>query len=138
MRETHQTAATAKFINAYLTAPVKEFPGSFRMRIIHPIITKDGSVFSVQASEGHYCSPRTANGPYTQVEVMTDVPVPGHRRQQKSEGICAYADINVIARVINAHGGIDFEATKTGNRMLKPEPKVEEVEEVDGGAYWYC
>lgn len=34
------------------------------------MVTKDGLRLSVQASEGHYCSPKDRVGPYSSVEVL--------------------------------------------------------------------
>lgn len=130
---------TAEALQSYLSVSAKDVGGGYRMKIIFPIICKDGSSLSVQASEGHYCYPRCASGPYETVEIMTDVLLPKYARQMKTDSVYSQIPVEYVARIINKHGGIDTELTKKGNQMNTPRPPVEEIEEENPGeAYEYC
>jgi hypothetical protein len=61
---------------------------------------KDGTRYSVQASDGHYCSPKTKDGPWTSFEVWADYP---SGKPAKIQGWVARDTIN---RWIHRHGGI--------------------------------
>ena len=67
---------------------------------------KDGTTISVQASEYHYCSPRTHNGPYHQVEVWCipeDVQVSEFEYNVFEPS--AYVPIEAVVKFIDNHGG---------------------------------
>lgn len=86
------------YVNDYFT----KNPGSLRK----PLRTKRGDTLSVQASRGHYCSPRGDKGPYTAVEVWWSgnrCPRTLRPHQQKGDdgplGWVPVADVNLwIAR----------------------------------------
>ena len=91
------------------TAPV-EYGQVISYKPIAPIIKcKDGTTLSVQASEGHYCSPRTDTGPYSEVEVwcITDSPTPVTEFEYDSEDPSAYVPITSVVAFIDNHGGME-------------------------------
>ena len=69
-----------------------------------PIVCKDGFRMSVQASAGHYCSPKNDTGPYVSVEVYSD----GSEPLLKADdgGISGWTPAKVVMDVIVKHGGI--------------------------------
>lgn len=62
------------------TTPVSE-----RKLVEDAIVCKDGTTLSVQASDGHYCSPRNNRGPWTAVEVGFPSVKPPDSWQQYAE-----------------------------------------------------
>ena len=65
----------------------------------------DGTTLSVQASGGHYCTPRDNQGPYTTVEVWcvsSDVT----EFEYSEEDPSAYVPIEDVVRFIDNHGGM--------------------------------
>lgn len=65
----------------------------------------DGTTLSVQASGGHYCTPRDNQGPYTAVEVWcvsSDVT----EFEYSEEDPSAYVPIEDVVRFIDNHGGM--------------------------------
>lgn len=90
-------------------APVEGAQG-IRYKPIAPIIKcKDGTALSVQASEGHYCSPRTNTGPYSAVEVwcITGSPTPVTEFEYASEEPSAYVPITSVVAFIDNHWGME-------------------------------
>lgn len=72
---------------------------------VSAITCRDGTRFSVQASDFTYCKPRNNTGPWTHVEVMTltnDV-VPRHWNQDP-DAIGAYVPIEAVAQEIIDRG----------------------------------
>jgi hypothetical protein len=68
---------------------------------LHPLIVcADGTLYSVQASEMHYCSPRTNEGPWTSFEVLPEFPT---GRTSKIRG---WVPKDTINRWIHRHGGV--------------------------------
>lgn len=74
---------------------------------------QDGTTLSVQASEGHYCQPRSNEGPYTAVEVGYPTADPGaewlEHKDNPSSGdfkdVYAYVPVEKVRAFIAAHGG---------------------------------
>lgn len=58
------------FVNDYLAKNRK----SETYPVAPAMFFKRGGHMSVQASEGHYCSPKSNTGPYTMVEVFVSSP----------------------------------------------------------------
>lgn len=92
-------------INDYL----RDNPG----RVRKAIRTKRGRLLSVQASDGHYCSPRANTGPYCSVEVMVcEGPHPrafirSNGGQRNADGVYAFVPVSVVEDVINrVDGGV--------------------------------
>lgn len=78
-----------------------------------PTITcKDGFTLSVQASGGHYCSPRNNFGPYTEVEVCatSDVPQGILDYHVDCDARYEFVPIEKVEALIALHGGADFSA----------------------------
>lgn len=72
-------------------------------RVVPHIVCVDGFTFSVQASSGHYCRPRTDDGPWSHVEVMgTDELL---ERYSNEDGISDHVPIAVVMLIIHRHGG---------------------------------
>jgi len=98
-------------------------------RLCKPFRCKDGTIFSIQASEMHYCSPRRNFGPYGGVEVgfyrlppfalrkyvvNSEGPprlldylkaVFGKEKERNVPYICAYVPTEKMNRLIEKHGG---------------------------------
>lgn len=77
-----------------------------------PITCADGFQFSVQASSGHYCTPRDDIGPWTHLEVG----YPSEREEtlmpfaedadNPTETVYGWVPAEVIDAIIEKHGGI--------------------------------
>ena len=75
---------------------------------------KDGFTMSVQASEGHYCSPRDDTGPWYRFEVgfpsnRDNLLTPYVQRMAFStltKSIYPWVPLEVVEAVIKKHGGI--------------------------------
>ena len=90
------------------TAP--EYRQGISHKPIAPVLKcKDGTTLSVQASEGHYCTPRTNTGPYSAVEVwyITDSPTPVTEFEYDSEDPSANVPITSVVAFIDNHGGME-------------------------------
>ena len=83
--------------------------GSFAMKDIAPhIVCADGMKLSVQASRHHYCTPKTNDGPYTEVEVGYPTDEPPASWDEYGEagcGVYAYVPVDMVRRFILDHGG---------------------------------
>jgi len=77
----------------------------FRLPVDH-IVCDDGAVFSIQAGEMLYCSPRENRGPWSSVEVMTvsKNTVPTHWDNCAGEELAGYVPIEAVAKEIIARG----------------------------------
>jgi len=64
---------------------------------------KDGFTMSIQASRGHYCSPRSGEGKYTTVEI-------GFPSQFtslcKAHQVVGFVPIEEVEELLDEHGGI--------------------------------
>jgi len=84
------------------------------MKSINTKITcKDGTTLSVQASGGHYCSPRVDEAAYTHVEVGYPSALPTPEMLQFAEcpdnplaTVYGYVPIEIVNSYIDSHGGI--------------------------------
>jgi hypothetical protein len=71
----------------------------------------DGTILSVQASYGHYCSPRSNHGPYTEVEIgYPSIPILecidyAESKEHLTDTVYAYVPISLVAEFIANHGG---------------------------------
>lgn len=65
----------------------------------------DGTTLSVQASQGHYCTPRADKGPYTEVEVWC-ISAPVTEFDYSDDEPSAYVPIEDVVRFIDNHGGM--------------------------------
>lgn len=74
---------------------------------------KDGLTLSVQASEYHYCSPRSAHGPYKEVEVgFPSEKIPGlleyaEDPDRPKDTVYGHVPVGIVEEIIEEHGGID-------------------------------
>ena len=77
-----------------------------------PITCDDGYNVSIQASEGHYCTPRKDNADYTAVElgfpsVAYDLLTPYAEDSSKpTDTVYGWVPVDVVAQLIVKHGGI--------------------------------
>lgn len=86
----------------------------FHMKPQNPrIVCADGTSLSVQASELHYCIPRSNTGPYTKVEVgfIEGASPPDTWRLYADSGevpsdIYAFVPVDLVREFISTHGGI--------------------------------
>lgn len=81
-------------------------------RVRPHIITKRGGGLSVQASSGHYCSPRIDGAAqYTMVEVWWDgdhtpKPLRPYLSEWDRKGPASYVPVDVVNRLIARRGGL--------------------------------
>ena len=77
-----------------------------------PITCDDGYNVSIQASEGHYCTPRKDNADYTAVElgvpsVADELLTPYAEDSSKpTDTVYGWVPVDVVAQLIVKHGGI--------------------------------
>lgn len=91
-------------------------PGAiFNLRpMIH---CNDGFTISVQATKGHYCSPRIDTDSYGKVELgypNREEPLLKQYAEQPdnlTDTVYGYVPIELVEKVIQLHGGIDVEQT---------------------------
>ena len=89
--------------------------------VIPKIVCKDGFAVSVQASEGHYATPRNNEGPWCEVELgyptdgdvrLTEYMDGDPDRVDPSDTVYGYVPLNIVLEVFEDHGGIDEGVTK--------------------------
>lgn len=79
------------------------------------ITCKDGFSLSVQAAHGAYCSPRSNNGPWYEVEVGYPSDIPNHIMPYIEDyddplfTVYGYVPIELVELLIEEHGGIVFD-----------------------------
>jgi len=77
----------------------------------------DGFRMSVQASAGHYCTPRENEGPYDEVEVgfpnkEEPLLVPyAEDASRLTQTVYPYVPLDTVIKVIQKHGGVSGEVT---------------------------
>lgn len=77
-----------------------------------PLVCKDGTHFSIQASDGHYCSPKDRVGPYTSVEVVKlGKPIPtlgawGKPNERYQGGLWGFLSVVLVNEEIERRGGL--------------------------------
>lgn len=79
------------------------------------VICSDGTELSVKASSGHYCSPRSDNGPYASVEVGYPSVEPPSTWAEYMEGnwetdnridtVYGYVPVDLVREFVRLHGG---------------------------------
>jgi len=81
-------------------------------RVAPRIVCADGFSLSVQASFGHYCSPKNTVGPHSSVEVGFPEKADGTPARPRSlgrtpdGGIWGYVPVDIVNRLIRRHGGV--------------------------------
>ena len=103
-------------INEYLEKwrVVEKFAGIDREFLkLRPFITcEDGFKISVQASETHYCTPRSNRGPYSKVECgypserEKDLLDYAEEPNNPTDTVYGWVPVDIIDAVIEKHGGI--------------------------------
>lgn len=110
-------------IQTHLNAePLQTIPGHFFKRPVPHLTCADGVTLSIQASEGHYCTPRVNSGPYTAVEVGFPSVRPSEAMMEYCEDgenptntVYGYVPMGVVIDFILEHGGLaPNEAIKVG------------------------
>ena len=87
-------------------------PVSKRKLVMPSLVCKDGFRFSVQASEGHYCTPRDNEGPWEEVEVgypskVEELLLPFAENPFKpTETVYPYVPVHLVKEIIKKHGGL--------------------------------
>ena len=79
------------------------------MKLRKKLVLADGATVSVQASEGHYCTPRDDAGPYAAVEVgFPSVAVPSDWDEfcDTPGDVWGYVPAERVREFIADHGGI--------------------------------
>lgn len=99
--------------------------GWLKPHVIPKIVCKDGFSVSLQASRTHYCSPRTDQGPWFEVEL--GFPTAGDNRlieyidaytddpdqlPDPTDNVYGYVPLDIVLEVFESHGGIDEDATQ--------------------------
>lgn len=90
-----------------ITTPVAK-----REIVMPMLVCADGFSMSVQASFGHYCTPRDNDGPWTEAEVgfpssAEELLIPyAEDEEDPTETVYAYVPVSVIREVIRKHGGL--------------------------------
>ena len=79
--------------------------------VVPHIVCRDGTSPSVQASSGHYCSPRKDTGPWDSVEVWRIASPEGRKIHARSFGPRSddpygWVPVTTVNRFIRRHGGI--------------------------------
>ena len=103
-------------VNKYLKETLNETPSMFGgtiQGIRPPVKCKDGFSISVQASSGHYCSPRV-NGDviYDDVELgfpnMEDELIAKYAEDpdEPTNTVYGYVPVDIVNQLIEKHGGI--------------------------------
>lgn len=90
----------------------KEVPAGYRHRVEKPIVCTDGARISVQASAGHYCSPRLNSSCwYSALEAATEFEVPEwaewleDAQPEHKFWMYAFLPTEHVVAFIEAHGG---------------------------------
>ena len=102
-------------INEYLEAtrrPLK-VPGVDMIAIRPALVCADGFRVSVQASESHYCQPRSNSGPYSSIELgypsesVPELMEYAEDADNPTGTVYGWVPVEVVDAVIAAHGGIN-------------------------------
>jgi hypothetical protein len=96
------------YVNEHLA---KHKTGTKPRYVVPKIRCADGTTLSVQASEGHYCSPRENEGPWTAVEVWRVHSASGRACHPRSFGEntgdpYGWVPVSVVNAYIRRHGGV--------------------------------
>ena len=94
------------WIQAKLDYPPEQLTRTLAYKMPTSEITcADGSTLSVQATAGHYCTPRNDVGPYTHVEVGYPTgKIPDW--WDDSDNVMGYVDVELVIDHINSCGGV--------------------------------
>ena len=97
---------TNEWLQAHLQGDTQALAGGFTYKQPAPRITMmSGASISVQASQSHYSAPRSAIGPYSEVEVGFPKGVEPDW-WESSDGVMAWVPINDVLDFINSQGGV--------------------------------
>ena len=97
---------TIEKLQERLSSEIEEYrPGAFHKHLADLVNCADGSTMSVQASECHYCQPRSNTGPYTHVEVWRCGSPEAWSEYGDGGDPYAYLPIEMVAQEIDRRGG---------------------------------
>lgn len=99
------------------TFDLNEYIKTHRMNeyMTRAITCKNGFTISVQASKHHYSRPKDSNGPWTHVECgfpserVEELMEWADDAQTPTETVYGYVPVEVVEKVILAHGGVKEE-----------------------------
>ena len=97
-------------VNEYLIAQRKGSDAKFLIAARIPCA--DGFTLSVQASKGHYCAPRSNQGPWAKVEVGFPSNAPeliaeyAEYSNDPTGTVYPFVPVNLVDDLITLHGGI--------------------------------
>lgn len=100
-------------INEWLMRNRKNGDPNYVYPVDERITCKDGFSLSVQASSGHYCTPRNNFGPWRTVEVGYPSSEPefiGKYAEEwidKTKAIYPFVPVDLVDKLLDLHGGID-------------------------------
>lgn len=81
------------------------------MRFMRPVRCFDGLEFSMQASSGHYCTPRRDLGPWTMVEIgfpsqkINEFMPYAEDATKPTKTVYGWVPAEVVEKVVKNHGG---------------------------------
>lgn len=115
------------YVNAYLRRAKETYePGDYRAAVVPQLRCPSGLTLSVQASRGHYCTPREQEGPWTTVEVLCrDRELTTLRRYRDVTGgaLYCYVPVERLNRIIANAGGICQPFVVLPPPIVKPSRK---------------
>jgi hypothetical protein len=92
-------------LQQHLAGTIEQMQGYTYKKVAPRITCQDGTTLSVQASENHYCTPRSNYGPYSHVEVWC-VTAPFTEFDYNTDGEPAsQVPIEQVVQFIDNHGG---------------------------------
>ena len=106
MKVNESTAKNIESLQKYLSGP-RRSRGQVPL-----IVCNDGFTMSVQASSGHYCSPRNDTGPWSSVEIGYPNKIKpllwdyAEEPGRWTETVYGYVPIEIAGLVVELHGGI--------------------------------
>ena len=98
-------------VNKYLNEQ-KENRTKFEKSVIPTMRCKDGFTMSVQASEGHYCSPRSDDALWGAVEVgfpsekEDSLLVYVENKDKPTNTVYGWVPVEIVEKIISKHGGL--------------------------------
>lgn len=102
-------------LQAHLATPIKSIGGYSQKDQAGVLLCADGTTMSVQASQFHYCSPRSDVGPYTSVEIwrIKSTSQEVTQFEYDPDEPSGYVPIEQVAAFIDACGGYAGQVVST-------------------------
>ena len=100
---------TKRVVHRYRT-DVADWAGEYEMIEKRGHVTcESGLKLSIQASDGHYCSPKSNTGPYSSVEIMLMQAPPrswDEFADSSDSAVFGWVPVHLVNDLIEANGGI--------------------------------